>query len=491
MTDGSPDPLAGLPPKVAEVLRDAPVRDKMLVELAVGWAGLAGAEARMAAALRVFVVTWDPLELQAPRPVAAATVNAGPPGLEIVVYLPAWWVMESVAERQLLVAEVIGELAGSAVVVAARNEEAVTAGRYPGMVRQGAVPHLLGEPAAGAALGVPELSVVSEGWEPIGLGAIIDVVQDALGPVDLDRSPVELAAAADPMADCPACGGQRFGFPGELGEATSAMCPPHRAEAEAVATKRYQRAHASNPDGWGAVLDACRRLELPHLPNGLATRLTGADEGVLEPRGPEELTAQARAVVAAAGWFPGRPEDLAVALGAEEDMAWLPEWLSNLVFDLGYAGLGAEAAELGDALAQVDPDNEPTYAADVAFALANAGDEAGARARLEASLGRWPKDLWVRIHAGDALSVLGDADGAEVHFLAALDMAEEDDDFETRSDIFERLERLGRAPGPTTTVRPVGPAPGGGRARSRRPGRNDPCFCDSGRKYKHCHGATR
>jgi tetratricopeptide (TPR) repeat protein len=471
------------------VLRKAPVRDKMLAELALGWVGLAGAEARMAAALRVFVVTWDPLEHQAPRPVAAATVNAGPPGLEIVVYVPVWWVMESVAGRQVPVAEVVGELAGSAVVVAAHNEEAVTEGRYLRLRRQGSVPDLLGEPAAGAALGIPELSLVSEGWEPIGLGAIADVVQDALGPVDLDRSPVELAAAADPVEDCPACAGRRFGFPGELGEATSAMCQPHRAEAEAVSNKRYGRAHASNPDGWGAILDACRRLELPHLPNGLATRLARAEEALFRVREPEELTAEALAVVAAARWFPGRPEDLAVALGAEEDMAWLPEWLSNLVFDLGYAGLGAEAAEVSDALARVDPENEQTYASDVAFALAKAGDEAGTRARLDASLGRWPQDLWVRIHAGDALSVLGDADGAEAHFLAALDIAKEDDDFEARSDICERLERLGRAAGPTTTVRPVGAAPRGGRARRTRPGRNDPCFCGSGRKYKHCHGA--
>ncbi len=23
----------------------------------------------------------------------------------------------------------------------------------------------------------------------------------------------------------------------------------------------------------------------------------------------------------------------------------------------------------------------------------------------------------------------------------------------------------------------------------KRPGRNEPCFCGSGKKYKHCHGA--
>ena len=75
----------------------------------------------------------------------------------------------------------------------------------------------------------------------------------------------------------------------------------------------------------------CRRLELPHLPNGLATRLAGAEDLVFELREPDELAAVVPDLVEAAGWFGGRAEDLAVALGAEEDMAWLPEWMENLL----------------------------------------------------------------------------------------------------------------------------------------------------------------
>jgi uncharacterized protein YecA (UPF0149 family) len=67
-------------------------------------------------------------------------------------------------------------------------------------------------------------------------------------------------------------------------------------------------------------------------------------------------------------------------------------------------------------------------------------------------------------------------------------MAEEADDYELRSDVFDRLADLGRAPGPTTTIRLVGPGGGGRGTRSARLGRNDPCFCGSGRKHKHCHG---
>jgi hypothetical protein len=439
----------------------------------------------MAEVLRLFVVTWDPLEHEVPRPAAFATVNAGPSGLEVVVYIPVW-VLTAGVGRGARAADLVGELAGSAVVVAAANEETVVSGRYPALASRGSVRGLLDQPEAGAGLGTPEVMVVSTGWEPIGLGAISDVVQDALGPVDLDRSPVELAAIAEPAAGCPACGGRRFGFPGELGESAAGMCPAHQGEADRVSTERFERARASNPDGWGAVLDACRRLELPHLPNGLATRLAGAEDLIVEQREPEELAALVGGLVEAAGWFAGRPEDLALALGAEEDIPWLPEWMENLVLDLGRAGLAAEAAEAAEALIRVDPVNESTYAADLGCALAEAGDALAARARIDTNVARWSQEPWVRIHAGDALQELGDIDGAEAHFLAALEMAEQADDFELRSDVFDRLAGLGRAPGPRSTVRLVGP--GGRRSRSGRLGRNDPCFCGSGRKYKHCHG---
>jgi hypothetical protein len=106
------DPLAGLPTDLAAVLTDAPVQDKVLAELAVSWPGLGGPEARIAEALRLFLLTWDPLELRAPRPVASATANAGPPGMEIVVYVPPGWVMEAATQRGATVAVVLGELVG-------------------------------------------------------------------------------------------------------------------------------------------------------------------------------------------------------------------------------------------------------------------------------------------------------------------------------------------------------------------------------------------
>ncbi len=487
VSTGGTGPFASLPADVVEVMAGAPIQEKVLAELGVAWPGLDEPQARMAEALRMFLVTWDPLEHHVPRPVAFASVNAGPPGLEVVVYIPVW-VLMAAAGWEERAAGVVGELGGSAVVVAAANEEAVVSGRYPAVASRGSVPHLLDQRRAGAALGTPSVSLVSEGWEPIGLGAIRDVVQDALGPVDLDRSPVELAAGVEPAAGCPACRARRFGFPGELGGAAPAMCPAHRAEADRVSTERFGRAHMSNPDGWGAVLDACRRLELPHLPNGLATRMAGAEDLMFELREPDQLAAVVEDLVEAARWFPGRAEDLAVALGAEEDMPWLPEWMENLVLDLGRVGLAAEAEEAADALIRIDPDNESTYAADLGCALAEAGDSPAAQARIEANLARWPDEPWVRVHAGDALQVLGYADGAEAHFLAALAIADATDDFELRSDVVDRLAELGRAPTPPIATRLAGAGGGRRRSRSARLGRNDPCFCGSGRKYKHCHG---
>src|SRR6266545_4673546 len=145
-------------------------------------------------------------------------------------------------------------MAGSAVVTAAAHEQSFVSGRGADM--RVAASDLLSDPAAGSALGVPEVRLVSPGWEDIGLGAITDVVQHAFGPVDLDRSLVELGVPAEVHPGCPACAGLRFRFPAELAEAQDGMCPAHRREAGRVIRTRLARANASNPDGWAALTDA-------------------------------------------------------------------------------------------------------------------------------------------------------------------------------------------------------------------------------------------
>jgi hypothetical protein len=434
--------LSGLPDEVGQLLSTAPVTEKKFLELGVAWRDLSAAQARMADALRVFVVTWDPLEWLAGRPAGFATANAAAFGLdELVVYVPVWSLVELATERDVTLAEVLGSMAGSAVVTAAVHEQSVTEGRYPDLVVAHESPDLLSDSAAGAALGSVDVRLVSDGWEDIGLGAITDVVQHAFGPVDLDRSLVELAAPSESLPGCPACAGYRFGFPGELAESRGEMCPTHQREAGRVINARIARANASNPDGWGALANASARLGRPHLPNGLATKLAGAGEGMYVV--PER--ARAEHVIEAAGWFPGRPDELAAALGEEHNLAGLlPDWLVNLVADLGRAGLGDEAARVGDALARVDPDNRSMYDGDVAVALAESGLAEQATARIEANLTRWPDDFWIRVHAGDALLALGDLDGAKAHFETAVGIAEDADDLEGRYDAVRRLRKLSR-----------------------------------------------
>jgi len=188
-----------------------------------------------------------------------------------------------------------------------------------------------------------------------------------------------------------------------------------------------------------------RRLRLAHLPNGLATKLADAEKALYVVAERDELAERARIVEEAAGWFPNRRDDFAVALGVEpESTGQLPDWLMTLVLDLGRSGLGAEATRVGEALAQVDPELRGMLDGDVAVALAEAGLAEQARARIESNLTRWPADIWIRLHAGDALAALGDLDGAAAHFDAAVSMAEVVDDFEARSDAIERLRHLGQ-----------------------------------------------
>src|SRR5271165_7272296 len=185
-------------------LSDPPVRDKRLLELSLGWTGLSGARARMAEFLRVFVITWDPLELDDARPPAFATANSD----ELCVYVP-FWSLEGLAERRGTdVAEVLGWLGGCAVVTAAEYQRDVIAGRHARLVASGEVPDLLAgaleDESSEAVLGrLAKIEVKGGGWDEIGLGAITDTVQQAYGPVAFDRSLVELAMLPIPRQGCP------------------------------------------------------------------------------------------------------------------------------------------------------------------------------------------------------------------------------------------------------------------------------------------------
>src|SRR5580700_10907087 len=112
MTETNAALLAGLPSDVQALLARPPLEDTMLLELA-----------GMAEALRLFVVTWDPLEWLAPRPEAVATASAWP--VEIVVYVPAWSLAEMATRRETTMATALAELGGRAITAAAAHEDVI------------------------------------------------------------------------------------------------------------------------------------------------------------------------------------------------------------------------------------------------------------------------------------------------------------------------------------------------------------------------------
>jgi tetratricopeptide (TPR) repeat protein len=275
---------------------------------------------------------------------------------------------------------------------------------------------------------------VSPEWQGIGLGAITDFVQQAFGPVDFDRSLVELTAADVPLPGCPACAGRRFKFPADLADAQDLMCQAHRKEADALINRRMARAEASNPAGWRMTADASARLSLPHLPGGLATRLKAAGN---------DLVLRARLLAEAAAGFPGRPDDFGSALAEDHDRAGqFPGWPVALVRELGRAAEGAEAVMLSEALARVDQARRAFFGGQAALALAEAGLADDARVNIAEQLERWPDDIQTRMLVGDALFLLGDAEAALVHSKAALPLAQQDKDYRVTRELSEKIFRL-------------------------------------------------
>jgi hypothetical protein len=436
MTETNAALLDGLPGDVRALLARPPLADTRLLELAARWESLSPPLAGMAEALRMFVVTWDPLEWLPPRPEAVATANAWP--LEIVVYVPVWSLAEMAAQRETTMATVLAGLGGRAVTAAAAHEDAVTSGRYAELAARGEVPGLLSGDLA-PALGEAVITAATRSWDAIGLGAITDFVQEAFGPVDLDRSLVELTVTAAPRPGCPACAGRRFNFPADLADSQDHMCPPHRSEADAVMRRRVARAEASNPAGWRMLGDASARLSFPHLPGGLATRLKAAEKDAVR---------RARLLAEAAAGFPGRPDEFGSALAENRDQAGrFPAWPARLIRGLGRAGHAAEAVMLSDALAVVDPARHGVFAGEAAVALAEAGLASDARAKIAENTERWPDNARARLLAGEALTILGDAEAALAQFQAALPLAQQAKDYRAIRDLSTRIFRLTRPAG--------------------------------------------
>lgn len=246
---------------VAALLDDPPGDDFALLELGAEGHDLRPAQQRLAPRLRLFAITRDPLAWLPNRGRSWATANADGDQIELAAYVEIDRPGHEMAER-------IASLAATLLARAAAVESVLVAGGYPALAADGAVPRLLDEGAVPHEPAAPSLTLRGDGWEPIGLGAIQDLVQDAFGPVDLDRSLVALAPARSHRESCPACRGERFGFPGDLHDAAARMCEEHRAAAARTSAGRISRARASNPAGWAAMGKASARINGMPEPGG-------------------------------------------------------------------------------------------------------------------------------------------------------------------------------------------------------------------------------
>jgi len=423
------------------LISDPPARETRLLELSLHWTGLSGARARMAELLRVFVITWDPLELDDARPPAFGTANSD----ELCVYVPFWSLEELAERRGTDTAEVLGWLGGCAVVTAAGHERDVIADRYPRLVAAGEVPDLLSGAleavTSAAALGRPAMiTTKGGGWGEIGLGAITDIVQQAHGPVALDRSPAELMSLPAPRQGCPACAGKRFDFPADLNVQAASMCGPHQKEAQKVTRARLVRAEQSNRPGWRAIASACVRVDRPILPRGLASKIRAE----IDKPGPAllGLLAQLRED------FSGRPEDFYAAIGEEPAGAGRPpRWMQTLVRDLASAGAFEDALAAADILADFEPLWSGRWYDDSLAALAAAVPVAAIqedRVRLQV---RFVKDLCpgmasVQLHAGDVYNALGEPETALAAYEKARSLAVAQGDYEVRRTASSRIAAL-------------------------------------------------
>jgi hypothetical protein len=289
------------------------------------------------------------------------------------------------------------------------------------------------------------------------------------------------------------------------------------------------RVTALSPDPGGLRVLACETPEPDEGP--LALRLgavLAAAAPALEPSEDERRAALARSFRVADELL----TDSRTSLDELESLGHqfgvdLEGWLIDLPVRLAEVGLVDEALQLSARGEPFLPHSE--LLADRARILAEAGRPAAARAQIEAVLARFPGDPWVALKCGDAGRTLGDVAWAEEQYHRGLEEAQ---DLDTRIGALERLTALLDEQGRAEQAHPLRrqleraesererqeDAQGeeaeftgddteddsegesereeltdgdfelgaGGLAPAPRVGRNDPCPCGSGKKYKKC-----
>jgi tetratricopeptide (TPR) repeat protein len=165
----------------------------------------------------------------------------------------------------------------------------------------------------------------------------------------------------------------------------------------------------------------------------------------------------------------------------------------ELAWDLARRGLVDDAVRVADAFAALDPQHRSMHAGDAAVIVAEAGRADEARARADANVHAFPRDVWTHVHAGDVHRELGDHEQAERAFRRAGALAEGAGDSYDRAVVAQRLsDLLAGVPGREREAAEAARAAKRtyfGQRIAATTGRNDPCPCGSGRKFKKCCGS--
>ena len=516
------DRFDGLGETVAAALRRVPVDDKAQLELAVTWPdSAAGAQRRVAGRLRIRVLTWDPIGwVEDEDPVPTVAVEGTGSEYRITLFVGAWML-----DKPLLgtIAGDLIALADSIVRVGAINEAHLVSGQWSGLEEEGLVPPLLGALRLGPVIDPGEIDLVDD-WRPIDEGTVATLVAAEFGPLDLDLTPRRLSAPGNPTPSCPACAGHEYSVPFELDRARPAMCPPHRAESLAVMARVIDQADDANADAWEIFSHAAADLlPAPHVPYPIRHRLLDAfpdednDDGDVEEADEQSVLAeQADAVLAFAEWAatPDRYES------AMWDLGWRPfdgparddgtfdDLAHHVAYRLGAATEFEAAGRVVDALVGVIPHAAANLHGELASQLAEAGRVDEARARIGRALDHPSRDLLTDIFAGEVEEGAGDPAAAEALYRVALARSRNEDDTIYEHDILWHLIELleddeDRAAEVATlkrerdrahahsyqTTAPIAPIRSSDTEEfGRKVGRNEPCPCGSGRKFKHCHG---
>jgi tetratricopeptide (TPR) repeat protein len=162
--------------------------------------------------------------------------------------------------------------------------------------------------------------------------------------------------------------------------------------------------------------------------------------------------------------------------------------LLDLPSSLALAGEFELALALTRALEFVDRE---LMQGDQAIILARAGRRAEALALVDKNLSQAQDAALVELKAGDTHRALGDLAAAEAYYRRSLELAQSPAArYDARLRLVTCLVHTGRDAEAQQQLRQAQQAVGnpGATASVAGAGRNDPCPCGSGKKYKKCHG---